>query len=234
MQGSPLGNPGQQRKRRRDGEDGESDSESGTSGKRLQQGGDGSAGGQARGDGVSNEEIMSVLRSIKESLSGLNVLKQINAGASSLHAQPAQDSGMGLSAPLSASEEALGSLLKRAGEHPPPPSDNMGYKQAEDTRIGVVGQMSADDSTWDHLEADAVEEVFKEMWSAMHPTIQLAEGQDEGSAAADGKKTSKRPLTLQAKKKYIRRNVKVAIEGVKSKLQVCPAARVFLVHVRLS
>jgi hypothetical protein len=120
VQGSPLGNPGQQRKRRRDGEDGESDSESGTSGKRLQQGGDGSAGGQARGDGVSNEEIMSVLRSIKESLSGLNVLKQINAGASSLHAQPAQDSGMGLSAPLSASEEALGSLLKRAGEHPPP------------------------------------------------------------------------------------------------------------------
>ena len=68
-------------------------------------------------------------------------------------------------------------------------------------------------------------QVFKDMWAAMHPTIALAEGEQE--PAGEGKKTSKRPLTLQAKKKYIRRNVKVAIEAVRSKLSVAPSLFVF-------
>jgi len=220
VQGSPLGNPGQQRKRRREGEDGESDSEGGGSGKRMH--GEGGVGGQARSDGVTNEELMSVLRSIKDSLSVLNVLRPVAASASaggSLHAiaqgaQAVQDGSAGLTAQLSAQEEQLGSL--------PGGIDMTGEKQPEDNRIGTMGQMTADDSNWDQLETDAIEEVFKDMWNAMHPTIQLAEGQEEPTVTtADGqKKTSKRPLTLQAKKKYIRRNVKVAIDGVKSKLAV--------------
>ena len=233
MQGSPLGNPGQQRKRRREGEDGESDSEGGGSGKRLH--GEGGVGGQARGDGVTNDELMSVLRSIKDSISGiasLNTLRQLAANSSaggSLHAiaqgaQAAQDGNAGLTAQLSAQEEQLGSLLKLVSGLPG--GDMPGEKQPEDNRIGVLGQMTADDSNWDQLETDAIEEVFKDMWNAMHPTIQLAEGQEEPTVTtADGqKKTSKRPLTLQAKKKYIRRNVKVAIDGVKSKLAVRASA----------
>lgn len=251
-----MGSAGQQRKRRRDGEDGEESDTESAAGKRTHPGGGegkevgrgrgdersredlhetGAAGGQGRGDGVTNEDIMGVLRTIKDSLSGLNAPRHLPAPSTSIsaahgqHYSSAQESAAGPStASFSASEDALGALLKPGRDLLLVPPQGTGYavcdKIQDDPRIGLVGHMT-DDSHWDSLDPDSVEEVFKEMWAAMHPTIALAEGEDEpvGTSADGGKKTSKRPLTLQAKKKYIRRNVKVALDGVRAKLQVSPA-----------
>jgi len=261
---APLGGAGQQRKRERtcDGDDG-GDSDAESAGKRTHSGAGGEEGtevGRGRSDerskdvnihevglhqagaaGVTNEDIMRVLRSIKDSLPGLNALRNPNlplSGAVNLpvpsnstsaahgqHTWLAQESA-GPSTLPSASEEALGALLKSGRDLPlvPPQGkgDAYGDKMTDDPRIGQIGDLT-DDSHWDSLDADSVEEVFKEMWAAMHPTIALAEGEDEpaGASTDGGKKTSKHPLTLQAKKKYIRRNVKVALDGVRAKLQVC-------------
>jgi len=268
-----LGGARQQRKRERtcDGDDG-GDSDAESAGKRTHSGAGGEegtevgrersnerskdvdihevglqeagAGGVTHEDGVTNEDIMRVLRSIKDSLPRLNALnlpRNLNlpvSGAGNVpvpsnstiaahgqHTWLAQESA-GPSTLPSASEEALGALLKSGRDLPVVPpqgkGDAFGDKMTDDPRIGQIGDMT-DDSHWDSLDADSVEEVFKEMWAAMHPTIALAEGEDEpaGASTDGGKRTSKRPLTLQAKKKYIRRNVKVALDGVRAKLQVC-------------
>jgi len=261
VQGLPGAMAVQQRKRRRgEGEEGDSDSEIGSAGKRSQHGIDVKEPLRGRGDerkdddlseagaasghgsGVTNEDIMSVLRSIKDSLAGLNALRSVPTTSSTgstaniQHVSTSHDNVAGLSAmAISASEEALGSLLKRAGDQTPgnllmslvPPQGTGNealpahpHKSVDDLRIARIGQVS-DETHWDALDHEAVEEVFKEMWAAMHPTIALAEGDEEpAGAAVEGKRTQKRPLTLQAKKKYIRRNIKVALEGVRSKLQV--------------
>ena len=69
---------------------------------------------------------------------------------------------------------------------------------------------------------------FPEIWKfsrGRRPQSGICDGLchlcDGLAMCVQGKKTSKRPLTLTAKKKYIRRNIKVALEGVRSKLQVC-------------
>lgn len=262
-EGPALGSPGvaapQQRKRRRADGDTDSDTDTGGASKRTLASGEGGRdavrgrGDDARkdedlGDGerVTNENIMNMLRSIKDSLSLLTPagVPRTTAGVGrmvTIQQMPSPlEGGAAASPALAANEQALETLLRKAqegnaqhlGPAPACPHPDM------DPRISRIGQLS-DETQWaDNLDPENIEEVFKDMWAAMHPHIALAEGEDEpAGASAEGKKTSKRPLTLQAKKKYIRRNIKVALEGVRSKLQVlacCPWMAFMFAHCDVS